>query len=430
MTRSPLTALLAVATAVALGGCRAATLAYGPDAATARANADAVASAMQDRFTNVLRTPKFAYARMRIARYAVAPSKLVNDTSLWTSARAARNGNAERDLDVGGEMKDGRYTFTAQARVAEPLQAGDSRDVIRLRELDHDGDWHWLTSVEHAVGAMPPERATDVFRALFASSERPSADVRADYRAAFPRTAQAMGRMFSLDSVLTTRQADGSTLVALHIVTSDARLQVEFPEMAKFVRKYFAPSKYHIRLIDRANGVFFDATSAKQRLVVRFRSLNGELQPIDGPARRMPDTLAMHVDSSAKSSVFTVGFRRMVGEFVHTKSASERGWVMRFAKEPDWDLPLLAEQLMHSPLRRPFEGQGVQLRVGFSKGAEGQTIFSRVLTLVVRESAIMRFLGNLGFTAISEFAEKSETDTNRFLAEAFAAMRADIQGIR
>ena len=144
----------------------------------------------------------------------------------------------------------------------------------------------------------------------------------------------------------------------------------------------------------------------------------------------MPDTLAMHVDASAKSSMFTVGFRRMLGEFVHVKSASERGWSMRFAKEPDWDLPLLAEQLMHSPLKRPFEGPGVQLRIGFTKGAEGQTIFSRVLTLVVRESAIMRFLGNLGFTAVSEFAEKSEVDTNRFLDEAFGAMRADIQAIR
>ena len=239
-----------------------------------------------------------------------------------------------------------------------------------------------------------------------------------------------MGRMFSIDSVLTTRQTDGSTLVALHIVTSDQRLQAEFPEMAKFVRKYFAPSKYHIRLVDRANGVFFDAASAKHRLIVRFRSLNGELQPITGPARRMPDTLAMHVDASAKSSFVTVGFRAMVGEFVHVKSATERGWSMRFTKEPDWDLPLLAEQLMRSPLRRPFEGTGLQLRMGFSKASEGQTIFSRVLTLVVRESAIMRFLGNLGFTAVSEFAEKSEADTNRFLAEAFAAMRADIQAIR
>jgi hypothetical protein len=135
---------------------------------------------MQDRFTNVLRTPKFASARLRIARYAVAPSKLVNDTALWTASRAARNGRAERDLDVAGELSAGRYTFTPRARVPEPVRTGDARDVIQLRELDHDGDWQWLTSVDHAVGAMPPERAADVARALLASSERAPAEVRAD----------------------------------------------------------------------------------------------------------------------------------------------------------------------------------------------------------------------------------------------------------
>ena len=40
----------------------------------------------------------------------------------------------------------------------------------------------------------------------------------------------------------------------------------------------------------------------------------------------------------------------------------------------------------------------------------------------------MRFLGNLGFTAVSDYAGKSEEDENRFLAEAFGAMRADIAG--
>ena len=35
-------------------GCRAAALAYGPDAASARANADGVMSALEQRFTRVV----------------------------------------------------------------------------------------------------------------------------------------------------------------------------------------------------------------------------------------------------------------------------------------------------------------------------------------------------------------------------------------
>ncbi len=430
MTRTASWTLLAVATVLASGGCRAATLAYGPDAASAKANGEALASALEDRFTNVLRTPKFAQSRLRIARYAFAPSKLVRDTALWTAMRTTRSGAAERDLDVAGAMTNGRFTYTALARVPEPVRTGDARDLVHLRQLDRRGDWHWMTSVEHAVGALPPQRATDIARALFASAERAPAEVRADYRTAFPRTALAVGRLFSIDSVVTARQADGSTLVALHILSSDERLHVEFPEMAKFVRKYFTPSTYRFRLIDRAGGLYFDAESAHSRLVLRFRSRSGELQPLTGIARRMPDTLALQIDGSVKASLFTIGLRNLVGEFVHVNAPADRSWSMRFTREPEWDLPLLAEQLMSSSLERPFAGPGVQVRVGFVKGAEGHTIFSRSLAMAVRESAIMRFLGNLGFTAVSEFAEKAEVDTNRFLAEAFAAMRADIAATR
>jgi hypothetical protein len=236
--------------------------------------------------------------------------------------------------------------------------------------------------------------------------------------------------MFVLDSVITTPENDGSTQVSLHIVTSDERLRVEFPMMAAFVRKYFGRSKFHIRLVDRTGGVFFDAKSVHSRLVLRFRSHNGELQPLAGLARRMPDTLAVHIDAEAKSSFFTLGIRDLVGEFAHVSDATARGWSMRFTREPDWDLPLLAEQLLNSPLKRPFEGAGVQVRLGFAKGDEGQTVFSRAVTVVVRESAIMRFIGNMGFSAMSDFAEKSEIDTNRFLAQAFAAIKADIQATK
>ena len=81
---------------VLLGGCRAAALAYGPDIASAKVNANALAAAIEARFTNVARSPRFSAARMRIARYAFAPSKLEHDTSLWTAMRTTRTG-ADRD---------------------------------------------------------------------------------------------------------------------------------------------------------------------------------------------------------------------------------------------------------------------------------------------------------------------------------------------
>ena len=420
--RRPRIALLCV---LALGGCKAATLAYGPDAASARLNFDAVASALEQRFTHVVRTAKFANARMRIARYAFAPSKLVNDSAIWTSGRSTKFGG-DRELEVSSSLIDGHYTFVARAAVPLPTRTGDERHYIALTHLPNDHDWQWTTTVDHAVGTMPPSRTTDIFRALLASAERPAAAVRADYRGVLPRTTDAFGRMVSIDSLQTTTESDGSTLVAMHFFVSDDRLRANFPALSKFVRQYVAPAKYRFQLTDRTGAQWFDVQAARSRVVLRFRSHDGELQPLVGAARRMPDTLVLRAEGSAKFGFFTVGLKNLVGEFVHVSTSNERAWHMRFTKEPEWDLPLLAEQLLHSPLKRPFEGRGAFFRLGFTRSADGTTLLSRSAVAAVNESAIMRFLGNLGFTAMSDYAGKVEEEENRFLAEGMAAMRADI----
>jgi hypothetical protein len=407
--------------------CRSVVAAHGSDAAAARAHADALAMAMEHRFTRVDRSPKFAHARMRIARYALAPSKLVSDTALWTRSASTGTG-ATRDLEVAAALTNNRFVFSERPGALRPARVGDERHVIRLAQLG-ESDWKWSTEVEHAVGTMPPQRLNDVARAIFASMERTPAAIRADYGSTLPRTTRALGRLLVVDSIITTAQGDGSTLVAAHIVVEGARLRPAFPNFARYIEKYVEPARYRVRLADRTGGDWFDAHSDDRRLVIRFRSRNGELQPLRGGARRMPDTLALHVDARAKLGVFSVGFSRMQGEFVHVNRPADRSWAMRFTREPEWHLPLIAERLLRTPLRRPFEGPGVQFRIGFRTGEAGQTLLSRNLDAVVRESAIMRFLGNLGFGAMSDFAGKVELEENRFIAELFAAIRADLRAL-
>lgn len=360
---------------------------------------------------------------MRVARYAFAPSKLANDTALWTAMRTTRTG-ADRDLEIIALLSNGQYTFTARPNVAVPSRVGDSRHLIRLRQLTADGDWLWDTEVAQAVGGMPPSRATDVARALFASGERVTSVVRADYRSAFPRTATALGRLFTVDSLSTVAQGDGSTLVRVQITMNADGARREFPAFATFFRKYVEPAKYRFRLSDRGGSDWFDAQQSDQRLTIRYRAHDGELQPLLGAARRMPDSLRLHVDALDKVSAFTIGVSALQGEFVHIHTTSERSWAMRFTKEPVWHLPLIGERLLRAPLRRPFEGTGMVFRLGFRTSAEGQTLLTRTYTTAVRESAIMRFLGNLGFTAMSDYAA-SDADESRFIAEAMAALRED-----
>ncbi len=412
---------------IVLGGCgKAVTAAYGPELSAARTNADAFASAIEARFTRVVRTPRFTRSRIRIARYALSPSKLVQDTAIWTSMRSTPNG-AERDLELAAGLVNGEYRFIDRANVSSPLHTGDERHFMRLQQLDGHDDWIWKTEVDHAIGGMPPARATDVFRALFASAERPAAAVRSDYLTAFPRASQVFGRMFALDSINTQLQADGSTLVALHILMSGNDLKATLPAFAKFVARYVETARYRYRLSDRGGSDWFDMQQADRRLIIRFRSHAGELQPLLGGARRMPDSLLLNVDAVAKLSIFTVGVSQLQGEFVHVHTATERGWAMRFTREPDWHLPLFTETMLHTPLRRPFEAPGLVARLVFRTGLDGQTLLTRQFDVAIRESAIVRFLGNLGFGAMSDYAGPVEVEEHRYIAECFAALRADIR---
>ena len=102
----------------------------------------------------------------------------------------------------------------------------------------------------------------------------------------------------------------------------------------------------------------------------------------------------------------------------------ENGWRFSFQQEPEWHLPLATKHLIRAPLRRPFEqgGSTVWLSV---RTDNGTTYVSRGFRSTVKESAILRWLGVLGWTAMSDFSGPSEEEENRFIAEGFGAMRAD-----
>jgi len=129
---------------------------------------------------------------------------------------------------------------------------------------------------------------------------------------------------------------------------------------------------------------------------------------------------------SMKILLFTVGWTDMVGEFQLIDTPHERGWAMRFAKEPQWRLPPTVGTLLKSPLRRPFQGQGIPIRVSIRDNPGSQTILNRRFAFVVQESGILRFLNHLSGTAVGDFLGASEREANRFNADAFRALRLDV----
>jgi hypothetical protein len=156
-----------------------------------------------------------------------------------------------------------------------------------------------------------------------------------------------------------------------------------------------------------------------------FRTRDGRLLAIDGPARPMPDSVTVDASAFERFLIFDVGVSKMSGDFVMVRSAHERGWAMRFHKTPKWHLPLAVKHLISGALNRPFEQSGMLFRIALRDDG-AQTVLARRFDVAVKESAIVRWLGGLGSRAMEDFVGRAEVEENRFLADALLALRADV----
>jgi hypothetical protein len=423
--RSLLTPLIALGI---LTACRAGWDAFGSTPAQAQTNGVALADALHRRYLGVERTPFYAAARAKIGKRALAPSGVFDDTTAWTSRPDART----RLLLVEGvSTPDARYRFAHRVAAPFPDRLADARHLTQLSKLAGDGEYEWRTSVDFALGSFTPTDWGTGFRALLASAEgRSDADLRADVRSTLRRTTAALGRMFSLDTLRAQRLTDGTTAITVVTKVHPEWLRAEFPLYAKFVAKYVTPAAYRIVLRDARGVRWSDVQATEQGLTIRLRVLNGGVVPLEGPVMPMPDTLRVTIDASTRFSLFTIGLRGMQGSVVFLRSAAERGWVFRFDRAPEWQLPLFTASMLRTPLRRPFEQGGVTAKLSFRTGAGGQTYITRDLRFAVQESGVTRFLGGLGGAAFSEFDGPAEREENRFNAELFLGMREDLRALR
>lgn len=414
--------------ALTIAACRSGWDALGATSAQAQVNGVRFADALYRRYLLVERAPFYAAARAKLGKRALSPSGVFDDTSAWTSRPDAKN----RVLMAEGvATADGKYRFTPRANASYPDRLSDARHLTQLTKLAGDGEFEWRTTVDFALGSMTPTDWASGFRALLGSAEgRSDGDLIADVRSTLPRTAAALGRMFSLDTLHAERLQDGSTAVTIVTVLHPDWLRNGYPLYAKFIAKYVAPAAYHIVLRDTRGARWIDVQARDRALTVRLRVLRGGVVPLDGAARAMPDTLRLSMDASTKYSLFTIGMRGMQGSVAFVRTPAERGWALRFDHAPEWQLPLGAAAMLKSPLRRPFEQGGIVGRVSFRSGAGGQTYITRDFRVAVQESAVTRFLGGLSGSAFSEFDGPAEKEENRFNAELFQAMRDDLKGLR
>jgi hypothetical protein len=416
--------LTAVASALAfsLTACREVAPAFGPNIPGARQNAEEFFYSVGSRFTNIQRPPRILRARAQFGHYALTPSGVYNDTSVWL----AIGPDSARLFGDEGVFSVDRYIVSAKLTTTPPDALTESREIVRLRKLKDD-EYEWFTNVEVALGRIGASNITDVLAAALAGGEgKSSAAIRADYTTGFPHTVAALGRLFTIDTLRAVPDSDGATTYDIAIRLTPEILKASMPHYAAYIDKYISKGKYRITLTDKTGARWFDAQAANYYMHFKMRSKGGHFAPLEGAVRPMPEVLTIGVDLSMKILIFTVGWTDMTGDFEVINTPHERGWSMHFAKAPEWHLPPTVGYLLKSSLRRPFQDPGIPVRISIRDNPGSQTILNRRGSLVVQESGILRFLNRLSGTAVGDFLGPSEREANRFNADAFLALRQDV----
>lgn len=406
--------------------CRDAALAFGPSAPVAAPHADLLFGAFANRYAEVIRDAKYERARARLASDALVPSRLFGDTSLWSVALPP----ALRLLWIQGSSSDGRHHLDARSsEPPRPAHPGDGRHLVALTRLSDD-QYVWDTSVEFAVGSITADDAGSLTASLLGAPERRSeAEVRADVRAAFPRSAAALGRYMSIDTIRSLTAADASTATTVVFGTDPGRLARTYPALGAYMAKYANPARMTVEVSDATGIPWMTIVARDGRLAIRYRSLRGRLLPLYGPPRHLPDTLRVTADLTMKVKIFTVGVRHLVMDLAVTEQPHERGWTFIARREPDWVLPLITEHLIRSSLRRPFAGGGATFRLALRDTVGATSLLERRTHLAVQEGPILRFLSGLSGHAVNEFDARAEHEQERFLHDVFVALQADTRAL-
>lgn len=407
----------------AIGGCRDVLQTLGTSGGpSSRARADELFSSLALRVTDPYRDLKYDSARIRIASGAVVPSRVWRDTNIWTQMT-----DSMRQLLAHGHINGSRYAMEAAQFVPSPSHLGEARHVIELTRLSDD-EFRWDTHVPFAIGSVTAREVGAMFAAIFASAEgRSEEEIRADYRHVLPRASAIAGQLFRIDSIRPVHLPDRSTLALFAISVTPEGVEGRYPAWARYLRRYVHTARMRWTLIDSAGTAYWEMGLAAGQMTMRVRTAGGRMLALQGPPRLMPDSVTLAADVAVKVSRFTVGVRNYRGDFRIIANEHERAWELISRREPEWVLPLFTRTLLRTPLRRPFQDEGAQFRIGVRDSAGAQSLLYRTLRLEVQESAILRFVARLGAIAMSDYSGDVEREEMAWLHDLFTAMLADIR---
>ena len=402
-----------------LAACGPAIGAFGDDGHAPVVRAHDFFSALSVRFGVAHRDERFDAIRPRMVRHALSPSRLYTDSTIWTSTAGE-----VRTVSVAGALSGDRYVLAARPVAPPPGVPGESRHLMHLRRIGHDVH-RWDSTDELAVGTTPPDAVIALLSGLLAGAERPAGRIQEEYRSAFPRTTTTLGRLFALDTLRTATDNTGSTMITLVSRLESKRMRPYAPRYADYIDEYLEPLRIDITLVDRQGRSWGRIAFRRNLLELRVRAREGTLQPLGGGTAALPDSLRLRASFFAKVLFFDVGATNIHADVVPVRAGDARGWSLRFRQEPRWHFPLAVGRLLRAPLRRPFAGDGILLEFVARSTETGQTVLARNIGITVQESAIVRWIGGLGATAMGDLSLLAEQEKDRYVGDVFRALADD-----
>ena len=415
--------LVAAGCIVVVAACVPAIGAFGDGGQAPVEKASDFFSALSVRFGVAYRDARFEAIRPRMVRHALTPSRIYSDTTIWTSTTGE-----VRTVSVGGALAGDRYILAARPVVAPPAVPGDSRHLMHLRRIGPDIH-RWDSTDELAVGTVAPSQVIDLLEGLIRGAERPATEIQAEYRSEFPRTTATLGRLFALDTLRTTTDSTGATAITLVARLESKRMRPYAPHYADYIDEYLEPLRIDVTLTDRQGRSWGRVAFRKNLFELRVRARDGKLVSLDGAGMSVPDSLRLRAAFFAKVLFFDVGASNIHADVIPVRTDDARGWSLQFRQEPRWHFPLAVSRLVRGPLRRPFADDGIRLEFIARRTGTGQTVLARNIGITVQESAIVRWLGGLGATAMGDLSILAEQEKDRYVGDVFRALADDSRGL-
>jgi hypothetical protein len=412
--------LLAIGLPAALAACEPAARRLAERPAGVEAPR-ALTQAIAERFGPQEREPEFEALRPKLARGALVPSWVFDDPSAWK-----RSEGAWRSVEFAGVPTGAGYRLGVRAEAADPVGAGHYRGRIRLERIA-SGRFEWTVREELAVGRVRPAELASALGVLFNGAEAADeAKARAAIAAVFPRASAKLGLALRLETLAFAQDAHGATSLRLALRLTPDGLKETAPRYSAFLAKYLTPMKSRVIVADAAGATWWTLEGASNLWTLRLRVRGGSLVPLEGDAeRRIPERLLATLDYATRMGRFSIAEKGLLGEVALTRTPVEKGFLARFQKKPDWDLPFLAETLLGAPLSYPFEGPGSE--AGWAaREMPGGTRIVRDYRVRVGENWVLRWLGGMTSRALSEFRAGAELEADRYHGECLLAIRDDL----